>query len=57
MFFLFTDPSSYKSTAVAVQLLPKVGEFSCENSLQVLTHVPKLLFKMSCAINSISLCM
>lgn len=57
MFFLFTDPSSYKSTAVAVQLLPKVGELSCKNSLQVLTHVPKLLFKMSCAINSISLCM
>ncbi|XP_066025981.1 cation channel sperm-associated auxiliary subunit epsilon-like isoform X2 [Pocillopora verrucosa] len=28
--------NSYISTAVAVQLLPKVGELSCENSLQVL---------------------
>ena len=55
MFFLFTDPSSYKSTAVAVQLLPKVGELSCENSLQVLLMIQiKLLFKMSCAINYIS---
>ncbi|XP_022777503.1 cation channel sperm-associated protein subunit epsilon-like [Stylophora pistillata] len=33
---LSIDPSSYKSTAIAVQLFPKVGELSCENSLQVL---------------------